>query len=371
MDEVSIRIENLPNELHPISLQENEEEVSFSTNAKNIQVRGGSPLTISENGSSDSDSNDEELRIIRKDRIRNQVQDQFVKKSMVQIEQSLVKYYQSDSKYYDKLDVLITYMKGQKALFMRSTFVTQKKMYMLMIPVLFFSAAMAVFAPMIQTYSWSGAFISALNVIITFFVSLMNYMKYESRAENYYLLANQYDRLEMMLDMASNKIAYIKDSSEKNALVLAKLNEVEISMNELKDMYNVLIPEEIVQLFPIICNTNIFSLIKKMEAYRRVLIYKFKDVKNEIGYILHKWKNGNEDTLSLDPTKEKDRLFFLYEIKEKIKDELLEFVNVYQHVDELFSKEIKIGTENGGFFGRHKKITVSDIHPLLRRYFSL
>jgi hypothetical protein len=380
IDEISIKIENLPDELNPISLHDNDDEENnehkelTKTNYYN-SIRSNSPLTTSENSSSDSEN--DELRLIRKERFRNQIQDQFIKKSFTQIEQSLSKYYQSDIKYYDKLDILITFMKGQKTLYTKSAFLTQKKLYLLMLPVLFFSAAMAIFAPIIQEYNWSGGLISGLNVLITFFVSMINYMKYESRAENYSQLANHYDRIEMSLEMASNKISYIDDTSEKNTLVLEKLKEIEININELKDVYDILLPEEVVRFFPIICNINIFSLIKKMESYRRVLIYKFKDIKNEIGYILHKWKNDTrvgESLTDLDEKKERERLLFLYDIKEKVKDELLDFVNIYQYIDEVFSKEIKIANDNHGWYSLYcvplKLIKKEDVHPVLHRYFS-
>jgi len=377
MDEVSIKIENLPDELSPISLHDDNDvpyiEPHDITKLNSFRsIRSNSPLTMSENSSSDSDN--EELRLIRKDRFRNQIQDQFIKKSFTQIEQSLAKYYECDNKYYGKLDILITFMKGQKTLFMQSTFITQKKMYLLMIPVIFFSAAMAIFAPIIQEYSWSGALISALNVIVTFFVSLINYMKFESRAEKYFQLANHYDRLETSLEMASNKIAYIEDSHEKNAMVLQKLGEIELNMNDLKEVYDVLLPEEMSRIFPILCNINIFSLIKKLESYRRVLIYKFKDIKNEIGYILHKWKNDKGELSEMDLAKEKDRLFFLYDIKERLKDELLEFVNVYQYVDEAFAREIKNSVEHCNLWSIYcrgpMKTKKEDIKPVLQHHFA-
>jgi hypothetical protein len=269
---------------------------------------------------------------------------------------------------------MITYTKGQKSLFMQSHLITQKKMYCFMIPVLFLSTAMAIFAPIIQDYSWSGGLISGLNVVVTFFVTMINYMKFESKSEKYLQLSNQYDRIEMSLEMTSNKLIYMDNTKEKNEIVLNKLKELEITMNELKDVYDLSLPQEISRLYPVIGNINIFSLIKKMESYRRVLIFKFRDVKNEINYILHKWKQDTEMNPSSEK-KEKDRLFFLYEIKEKIKTELLEFINIYQYVDELFSKDIKIANENHGFIYLYckypRKIKKDDIHPLLHRYFTI
>jgi hypothetical protein len=199
-------------------------------------------------------------------------------------------------------------------------------------------------------------------------------MKYESRADKYLQLANQYDRLEMSLEMTSNKVIYIEDDKEKNDIVLEKLNEIEISINELKELYDILIPEELIRHYPILCNVNVFSLIKKMETHRRVLIFKFRDVKNEIRYILYKWKNQNDDdAIDGEQEKEKGRLFFLYDVKDKIKAELLECSNIYQYVDEMFSKDIKLGGDNLSFISLYcksaRKIKKEDIHPILQNYF--
>ena len=73
MDEISIRIENIPEESDPISIHEADVDVYDSPAEKPlIRHRSNSPLTISDNGSSDSDSNDE-LRLIRKDRFLNRI----------------------------------------------------------------------------------------------------------------------------------------------------------------------------------------------------------------------------------------------------------------------------------------------------------
>ena len=144
---------------------------------------------------------------------------------------------------------------------------TEKKLNCLMIPILIFSAGMAVFAPFIQNYNWSGGFISGLNIIITTFVSMMNYMKYETHVEMYLQLANHYDKMEISIEMTNSQLLFIENEKEKNDLVLSKIKEIEIKMNELKEVYNILLPREIKHMFPIICNLNILSLIKKMENY--------------------------------------------------------------------------------------------------------
>jgi hypothetical protein len=240
-----------------------------------------------------------------------------------------------------------------------------------MLPVLLFSAAMAIFAPIIQEYSWSGGLISGMNVVVTFLVSMMNYMKYESAIEKYQQLSSQYDKLETSLEMTTNKLLFIEDEVERNALILNKLKETEIHIHDFKDSYNILMPEEVIRLFPIISNLNVFSLIKKMEMSKKVLVLRFKDIKNEIRYILFKWKRGISN--EFEQQKEKARLLFLYEIKDKTKGEILECERIYEYVDELFTKEIHNAEHNkywyNRFFNKRTEIKKEDIHPVLQKYF--
>jgi hypothetical protein len=373
---------------------------------ENIQqniIHSNSPITISEDDNSEvkneyynennsesnseyySGSDDEYLRTIRKDRIKNQVSlykySSFKKKDYNEIENSLCKYYDNDNKYSSKLDILITFIKGQKNIFLQSKSITQFKLNFLMVPILIISAFIAVSAPFIQNNDWSGGFISGLNVIISSFISIMNYMKYETKVEMFAQIANNYDKMEISLEMSNSKLLFIENENEKNKLILSKLSDVEHKINELKEIYNILIPDEVRHMFPIICNLNILSLIKKMEKYRKNLIHKFKDVKNEIRYIIYKWKKNvslsssitNLENLSnIEQIREKNRLLFLYDIKEKIKDELVDSKKIYDYVEEIFTKEIKNAEHNNKYFfcfWNKKRVLKSEINPLLNKHF--
>jgi len=372
---------------------------------ENIQqniIHSNSPITISEDDSEvdgneyNSDSNseyysgsdDNYLRTIRNDRIKNQVSlykySSFKKKAYSDIENSLGKYYDDDNKYSNKLDILITFIKGQKNIFLQSKSISQVKLYGLMFPILIISSFIAAAAPFIQSNHWSGGFISGLNVIISSLISIMNYMKYETKVELFTQLANNYDKLEISLEMSNSKLLFIEEENEKNKLILSKLSDVEHKISELKEVYNILIPDEVRHMFPIICNLNILSLIKKMEIYRKNLINKFKDVKNEIRYIIYKWKkhvstnnidieiDSLENLNNIEQTREKNRLLFLYDIKEKIKDELVDSKKIYDYVDEIFTKEIKNAEYNNKHFFRFwskKRVLKSEINPILNKHF--
>jgi hypothetical protein len=70
-----------------------------------------------------SGSDDELLNVIRKERIHHQVhhnKNSFKFKAYNDIEKTLGKYYDNDNKYSSKMDILTTFMKGQKNIYMQS-----------------------------------------------------------------------------------------------------------------------------------------------------------------------------------------------------------------------------------------------------------
>jgi hypothetical protein len=209
-----------------------------------------------------------------------------------------------------------------------------------MFPTILISGVITMIAPFIECTHWSGGVISGLNAIIVLCVSFMNYLKLESSIEIYLQNVKQYDKIETSLEMTNSKLLFIENDKEKTLMVLNKIKDLEKKMNEIKESTNILIPEEVKILFPIICHINIFSFIKKIEIYKKNLILKFKDVKNEIRYILYKLELDKKDNVEI--LKHKYRLQFLYDVKNKLKDEILDFQNAYSHIDTIFTKEIKI-----------------------------
>jgi hypothetical protein len=314
-----------------------------------------SPLTLS-NDNSDSDG-DHDNNSAHYDNNSNRDRDRdhdpnseschslFRNLTHKEVERSLDKYYDDDmdTKYSSELDVLITYLKGQKNLYIQAKNICQNKLNMLLIPSLIATAAITIFAPFIQGYSWSGGFISALNALTTMLISLSNYLKLETAIITFYNTANQYDKLETSLEFVTSKMLFITSSHEKSRIVLDKIQETEKKISEIKEWNSLFVPEEIRQLFPIICHINVFSFIKRIEVYKKNLVAKFKDIKNEIRYILfqlEKHNRGGNDAKELSVLRFEKRLEYLSEVKEKIKEEMAHYRNAYTHIDEIFTKEI-------------------------------
>ena len=70
-----------------------------------------------------------------------------------------------------------------------------------------------------------------------------------------------------------------------------------------------------------------FSFIKKIEHHKKNLIMKYKDIKNEIRYIMFKWEreNSNIDTkFDFRKQTEVKRLEHLMKEKETLKQEILQ-----------------------------------------------
>ena len=268
----------------------------------------------------------------------------FKKLSYQEVERTLDKYYENefDNKFSSEIDILTTYMKGQKNLYIQSKNINQHKLNCLMIPSIVIATFITIVSPFISCTEWSGGLMSGLNAVIAFFVSISNYLKLESSTELFIQMANHYDKLETSLELTNSKLFFLKNDNDKSELVLSKIKEIEKKLCEIKETNNTLIPNEIKMIFPIICSINVFAFIKKTEIYKKNLIIKFKDVKNEIRYILFKWRTINiSGYTESEFAREQNRLVYLREIKNKIKNELIEFRLAYSFMDGIFTKEIK------------------------------
>ena len=282
----------------------------------------------------------------------------YKKISYEEIERSLSKYYDKNNKYSNEVDTLITFIRGQKHLYNQSCYITQIKLYALTITALSITSLITVVTPFIQQYWWRIIFVMSGNAITTVLITILKYMRFESSCNTFTLLSNHYEHYEHSLQITSNKLVFIQDEKEQTKLVLDKMQEIEFKMRETAELCPIIIPVEVQNTFPVIYQTNIFSLIKRMDTHRKTLIMQLKNIKNEIRYILYKW-NGLSNPHFLEDThetrsanehiqiqREKIRLLFLMDQKENIKKELIEYKDNYTQIDDLFMKEIKYAETN-------------------------
>lgn len=317
-----------------------------------VHKESDSPLTLSYDNSDNEEENFKEL-------------------STQQIEQSLDKYYDdSENRFSSELDVMITFMKGQKNLYIQSYFLSQRKLNFLMIPAILISTILTFFTPLFPScqYTWSTGLSAGLNGITAAFIALINYLKLETSTQTFYNTARQFDKLETNLEFVASKLMFVEKENDKSNIVFEKLQEIESKIHEMKEWNSLFLPDEIRGLFPIICHINIFSFIKRMESNKKGLLIRFKDVKNEIRYIYYQLDYKK----SLNKERLQGRLQFLIDIKDKIKEELIHYRNAYSYIDELFTIEIKNARNSSFWFylfqNVSKQVPCDSTNPVVDKY---
>jgi hypothetical protein len=304
------------------------------------------------------------------------------KLSYEKVKNSLDSLNQSD-KYSNDIDILITFLKGQAHLYSLSKSLTQQKINWLTIPSFLFSIVITILSPLIHDYEWSGILISSLTAFITSAIGCVRFYELDASATTFLNLANQYNRMQTSLEMVSNSIILDnmshemeKDTKKMEFHLVDKIRDIEQKITEIKENNTFFPPEEVKLLIPIISNINIFTFIKKIELLKKNFILKYKEIKNEMRFILNKWdENGGGDDVSVvggdegvggvgeigggwkeeeirmnrkylwkqkqkEYKREKKRMTYLYKQKTLIRKELFYYMTAYSYIDEIFTREI-------------------------------
>ena len=263
----------------------------------------------------------------------------FKKYTYKEVENHINDNYFDDNEYYSSaLDIIATFLRGQKLIYMESKSYCETRLNLLMMPSILLSTAATVLAAVIKDYYWGAYLLAGINGIIAFLLAIVNYLKLDAASEAHKTSSHQYDKLQTTVEFMSGKTLLFSYDPSKN-IISEKLTDIENKIGDIKGTNQFIIPKKIRTMYPIVYNTNVFLIIKKIEDLRKLKINSLKEVKNAKNYLKTLVKARRSRGLSCkNYIKE---IEFLQKEKDRHINNLLVLKSAFSIIDDMFVKEME------------------------------
>jgi hypothetical protein len=257
-----------------------------------------------------------------------------------QIQKEIIdNYFDDKTSYSSALDIIGTYLRGQKLIYMESKSYCENKLNKLMMPSIFLSTAATVLSAIVKEYIWGAYLISSVNAIIAFLLAVVNYLKLDAASEAHKITAHQYDKLQTKIEFLSGQTLLFEIDKEH---IQSELESIKKKIEEIKETNQFIVPKKIRTLYPIMFNTNVFLIIKKIDDITKKKINSIKDLKNEKNYLIEVLKakrlaGKNDKTLS----KIEARISECQMEKKRHENNIVVLKSAFSVIDEMFMKEME------------------------------